>query len=216
MKVYAERPVRVLGQLLGDVLLIAWVGAWIWFGLEVHDRLNALQRPTAQVGQVGKGLADSLAETSDQIRSLQFVGDALAAPFDAIINGSRQLVDASTNTRAAIGGVADISVWLAALFPVLFAVLLWAVVRVRWMRHATSAAKLRASGMGDGLLAAQALTTARMDRLVEYVGPGNPLDDPYSRKRLAAYQLRRLGLRDHAPGDPDASEPTDRLSADDV
>ena len=195
MKVYAERPLRVLAQLLADVALIIWVGGWIWFGLEVHDRLGALERPTERVGQASTRLADSLSGTSDQIRALQFVGEALAAPFDAIIDGTRQLATASAEAQAAIGGVADISVWLAAMFPILFALLLWAVVRVRWMRHATAAAKLRAHGGGEGLLAAQALSSVRLDRLAGFVEPGDPLGDPRSRQQLAEYQLRRLGLR---------------------
>lgn len=201
MKVYAERPLRVLAQLLADVALIVWVGGWIWFGLEVHDRLSALGRPTERVGQASTRLADSLSETSDQIRDLQFVGEALAAPFDAIINSTRQLATASAEAQAAIGGVASISFWLAALFPILFALLLWAVVRVRWMRHATAAAKLRAHGSGEGLLAAQALSSVRLDRLAGFVAPGDPLGDPRSRQQLAAYQLRRLGLRSDVSSD---------------
>lgn len=195
MKVYAESPGRVLGQLLADVALIAWVGGWIWFGLEVHDRLSALGRPTERVGEASAGLADSLSGTSDQVRSLQFVGDALAAPFDAIVTGTQQLATASSEAQQAITGVADISVWLAALFPILFALLLWAIVRVRWMRRATAAARLRAHGSGEGLLAAQALSSMRLDRLAELVAPGDPLGDPRSRQQLAAFQLRRLGLR---------------------
>jgi len=195
MKIYAERPVRVTLQVIGDLLLVLWVGGWIWLGRQVHDRLDALRRPAAQVGDASDGLAESLAGTSEQIRSLQFVGDALAAPFDAIISGSQQLSDASANSQQAIANLADILVVVTALFPILFALTLWAFLRLRWMRHATAAARVRMSEHGDGLLAAQALATGPLDQLARCTTPGNPLDDPLSRRRLAGYQLRRLGLR---------------------
>lgn len=195
MKVYAERPLRVLRQVVGDLLLVLWVGGWIWLGQEVHDRLDALRRPSVQVGEASRNLANSLADTSDQVRGLQLVGDVLAAPFDVIVSSTRQLADASNNTQQAIGNLADIMIVATALFPILFALTLWAFLRLRWMSHATAAARVRATGEGDGLLAAQALASGRLDQIGKYATSGNPLDDPLSRRRLAGFQLRRLGLR---------------------
>lgn len=195
MKIYAERPVRAALQLAGDLLLVAWVSAWTWLALQFHNRLDALRDPAVRVGDASRGLADSLSSTSDQIRSLQFVGEVLAAPFDAIVGGAHELVAASDSGQTAIARLADLSIPVIALFPIAFAVLLWITLRGRWMHHASAAAKLRATGYGDGLLAAQALTSARLDQLAQFASPGNPLDDPISRRRLAAYQLRRLGLR---------------------
>ena len=195
MKIYAEQPLRIARQIAGDVLLVLWVGGWLWLGQQVHDRLDALRGPAAQVGEASTDLADSLAGTSDQVRSLQFVGEVLVAPFDAIIGSSRQLAEASEASQQAVANLADTLLLVTVLFPILFALTLWAVVRLRWMRHATAAAKVRMTGYGDGLLAAQALATGRLDRLARHAGPGNPLEDPISRRRLAAYQLQRLGLR---------------------
>ena len=200
MKVYAERPLRALGQLIGDLLLGAWVGAWVWLGLQFHDRLDALRAPTRQVGDASRDLADSLSDTGEQLRGVQLIGELLAAPFDAIVGSARQLVDASDSSDQAIARLADLSMVVTALFPIVFALTVWIVLRGRWMRRATAAARLRASGHGDGLLAAQALATARLDRLAELAAPGNPLDDPISRRRLASYQLRRLGLRSYDVG----------------
>jgi hypothetical protein len=199
MKVYAERPMRALGQLLADLLLIVWVGAWTWLGLQFHERLDALRGPTIQVGEAGDNLANSLSATGEQLRGLQLVGELLAAPFDAIVGSARQLVDASDSSQQAIARLADLSFVVISLFPIVFAVAVWVVVRGRWMRRATAAARLRHSGHGDGLLAAQALATARLDHLARLASPGNPLDDPISRHRLAGYQLHRLGLRNYEP-----------------
>lgn len=198
MKIYAERPLRAALQVLGDLLLITWIGGWLWLGRQLHDRLDALRGPAVQVGDASSNLAESLSGTSEQVRSLQLVGEVLAAPFDAIIGSSQQLAEASGNTQQAIANLADTAAFVVACFPIVFAVAAWLVLRGRWMRHATAAARLRASGRGDGLLAAQALSSARLDQIATFAAPGNPLDDPISRRRLAGYQLRRLGLRVYA------------------
>jgi hypothetical protein len=200
MKVYAERPLRALGQFIGDLLLFAWVGGWVWLAQQFHDRLDALRGPTKQVGEASSDLANSLSDTGEQLRGLQLVGELLAAPFDAIVGSARQLVDASDSSEQAIARLADLSMVVTAFFPIVFAVTVWVVLRGRWMRRATAAARLRHSGHGDGLLAAQALATARLDHLAPLANPGNPLDDPISRRRLASYQLRRLGLRSYDRG----------------
>jgi hypothetical protein len=84
---------------------------------------------------------------------------------------------------------------LTALFPVLFALTLWLALRGRWIRRATAVTRLRRTGEGEGLLAAQALTSARIDQLAGFDLDDNPLADPVSRRRLATFALRQLGLR---------------------
>jgi hypothetical protein len=187
-------------QFAGDLLLIAWVGGWVWLGRAFHDRLDALRGPARQVGRASSDLADSLSTTGEQLRGVQLIGDLLAAPFDAIVGSTRQLTDASATSDQAVARLADLSFLVTSFFPIVFAVTVWAVLRGRWMRQATAAARLRRSGHGDGLLAAQALLTARLDQLAPLANPGNPLDDPISRRRLAGYQLRRLGLRNYDLG----------------
>jgi hypothetical protein len=195
MKLYAERPHRVLVQLVGDLLLIGWIGGWVWLSLQVHAQLDALRAPTIQVGNASRDMADSLSSTGEQLRSVQLIGDLLAAPFDAIVEGAQQLTAASDSGNQAIARLADTSIFVTAFFPIVFGLTLWIVLRGRWIRRATAAARVRASAYGDSLLAAQALSSVRIDRVAKLVNPGYPLDDPVSRRRLASYQLRQLGLR---------------------
>jgi hypothetical protein len=195
VKFYAERPSRVVAQVCGDLLLAAWVAGWLWLGLQLHDAIDALARPAVRVGEASSGLANALTSTSEQVRSLQLIGDVLASPFDAIIAGARELATASVNGQASLLRLADMAVPLSALFPVLFAVTMWLALRGRWIRRATAVTKLRRSGEGEGLLAAQALTSARIDQLAGFGLGDNPLADPASRRRLATFALRQLGLR---------------------
>lgn len=195
MKIYAERPSRVAAQVCGDLLLAAWVAGWFWLGLRLHDEIEALARPARRVGEASSGLANVLTGTSEQVRSLQLVGDILATPFDAIIAGARELATASANGQESIARLADLAVPLTTLFPVLFALTVWLALRGRWIRRATAVTRLRRSGEGEGLLAAQALTSARIDQLAGFELDDNPLADPVSRRRLATFALRQLGLR---------------------
>lgn len=195
MKFYAERPSRLAAQVCGDLLLAGWMAGWLWLGLRLHDEIEALARPTRRVGEASTGLANALTGTSDQVRNLQLVGDVLAAPFDAIIAGARELATASTTSQESLARLADLAVPLTALFPVLFALTLWLALRGRWIRRATAVTRLRRTGEGEGLLAAQALTSARIDQLAGFDLDDNPLADPVSRRRLATFALRQLGLR---------------------
>lgn len=195
MKLYAERPARLVAQVAGDVAAVAWSAGWVWLALQVHDRLDALRQPTVRVGRASDGIANALTDTGDQVRNLQFVGDVLAAPFDAIAEGARELVTASDNGQAAIGSLADLMIPVIALLPVLFAVAVWLALRGRWIRRATGASRLRSSEQGVVLLAAQALTSPRLDRVTGELGDGHPFDDTRSLRALAGHQLRGLGLR---------------------
>jgi hypothetical protein len=195
VKFYAERPSRVAAQVCGDLLLAVWVAGWLWLGLRLHDEIEALARPARRVGEASSGLANALTGTSEQVRSLQLVGDVLATPFDAIIAGARELATASANSQEALARLANLAVPLTALFPVLFALTLWLALRGRWIRRATAVARLRGSGEGEGLLAAQALTSARIDQLAAFQLDDNPLADPASRRYLATFALHQMGLR---------------------
>ncbi|HSJ44024.1 MAG TPA: hypothetical protein VK923_04995 [Euzebyales bacterium] len=195
MKFYAERPSRLAVQVCGDLLLATWVVGWFWLGVRLHDEIQALARPARRVGEASTGLANALTGTSEQVRSLQLVGDVLATPFDAIIAGARELATASTSGQESIARLADLAVPLTALFPVLFALTLWLALRGRWIRRATAVTRLRRRGEGEGLLAAQALTSARVDQLARFELDDNPLADPVSRRRLATFALREMGLR---------------------
>jgi hypothetical protein len=182
-------------QVFGDLLLAAWIAGWMWLALRLHDEIEALAGPARRVGKASTGLADSLAGTSQQVRSLQLVGDVIAAPFDAIITGARELATASSNGQQTIARLADLAVPATALFPILFALTVWLALRGRWIRRATAMVKLRGSATGDSLLAAQALTSARIDQLADVQLDGNPLADPRGRRRLATFALRQQGLR---------------------
>lgn len=195
MKLYAERPSRITAQLVLDLLVVAWIAAWVWMGLRLHDLLDQLGQPARRVSEASDGLASSLSGAGEQIRSIQLIGEALAQPFDAIVSSAQELAAAGANSQQTLNRIADLSVPLVTLFPVLFAVTVWLAVRGRWIRRASAAVRLRETEGGEGLLAAVALTTGRLDRMAEVDLPVDPLANAHSRRWLASHALRQLGLR---------------------
>ena len=195
MKLYAERPSRITAQLVLDLLVVAWIAAWVWMGLRLHDLLDQLGQPARRVSEASDGLASSLSGAGEQIRSIQLIGEALAQPFDAIVSSAQELAAAGANSQQTLNRIADLSVPLVTLFPVLFAVTVWLAVRGRWIRRASAAVRLRETEGGEGLLAAVALTTGRLDRMAEVDLPADPLANAHSRRWLASHALRQLGLR---------------------
>jgi len=58
VKWYADRPGRFLRQVLADLVVLAWVGGWIWLGVQVHDTVERLRGPGDRLVSAGTGLRD--------------------------------------------------------------------------------------------------------------------------------------------------------------
>jgi hypothetical protein len=82
--------------------------------------------------------------------------------------------------------------------PILFVVLLWFPLRVRWIRRATAASRVRKSPAGRDLLALRALATQPLSKLAK-LGPDVAeswrASDDSTVDALAALELKSLGLR---------------------
>ena len=45
MKLYADTPARRTRQILSDVLVLLWIGLWVYAGRQVHDTVEQLRAP---------------------------------------------------------------------------------------------------------------------------------------------------------------------------
>jgi len=196
---YADRPTVAARQLLTDVLVVAWVGFWIWAALWLHDLIQRLAEPGQKLEGAGTGMADNLTEAGSTVDNVPGVGGALAAPFERAAAAARSLAEAGRDQQEIVGQIA-LALSLALLVVPLGLVLLgWLPLRVRWMRRAGDASALRGAGAaGRDLLALRALTTQPV-RLIAPIS-ADPVGgwrraDPATVEALAALHLRRLGLR---------------------
>ncbi len=195
MKWYADRPVRLTRQLIADLLAVAWVALWIWVATTAHDWVLELRAPGDGLVNAGGNIRDVFTNAADKARDLPLVGDDLAG---ALGNGTKAGETLTSAGNAQISVVQDSAFWLAAalvVIPVLFLLVTWLPVRLRYARKAGNTAKLRNK---PDLLALRALTSLSPKQLAEF--DGDPAvawrtGDTDVIDELARRQLAALGVR---------------------
>jgi hypothetical protein len=202
VKIYADRPAAAARQIVTDLLVVVWVYAWIRAAMWLHDLIEKLAAPGRTLEGAGSGLADNLADAGGKVGRVPIVGDELTAPFNKAADAARALADAGRQSRELVG---EIALWTSLgllLFPLGIVLLGWLPLRIRWMRRATAAARLRALPTGRDLLALRALATQpllALARIDPDVAAKWRAEDPSTVDALAALELRRLGLRRSSP-----------------
>ena len=156
MKWYADRPARLIRQVLADLLAVGWVVLWVWVALTARDFVLQLRAPGDRMVAAGSGIGEVFADAAEKARGLPVVGDDLSGALGRGTDAGNSLVGAG---NAQIEIVQDIAFWLAVALiavPVLFLLLTWLPLRLRFARRAGAAVKLRGN---PDLLALRALTT---------------------------------------------------------
>jgi hypothetical protein len=198
VKLYADTPGAALRQLITDLLVVAWIYAWVRAAMWLQDLVQKLAVPGAKLEGAGGGLADNLAEAGGKVGRVPLVGDELTAPFNRAAEAARAVADAGRDQQELVG---DLALALAAallVFPVGLVLFGWLPLRVRWMRRASAAAALRAEPAGRDLLALRALAgqpLRRLARIDPHVAAKWRAEDPSTLDALAALELRSLGLK---------------------
>lgn len=195
MKWYADRPVRLTRQLIADLLAAGWVAFWIWVATTAHDWVLELRAPGDGLVNAGGDIRDVFTNAADKARDLPLVGDDLSGALGNGTKAGETLIGAG-NTQISV--VQDTAFWLATalvVVPVLFLLITWLPIRLRYAVKAGSAAKLR--DMPD-LLALRALTSLTPKELGKF--PHDPAakwrtGDTDTIEELARRQLAALGVR---------------------
>ncbi|WP_433209865.1 hypothetical protein ACQP00_46150 [Dactylosporangium sp. CS-047395] len=198
MKLYADRAPVAIRQLLTDVLVVVWVYAWVRIGMAVFDLIQKLAAPGRQLEDAGNGLASNLNGAGDRINRVPGVGDNIAAPFRDAAKAAGSLASAGREQQDIVNDLAWILSLVIVVLPVLLVVGLWLPLRIRWVRRAGSAARLRGVTAGRDLLALRALATQPLKRLLKVDPEVAALwrrGDPETVEALARLELRALGLR---------------------
>jgi hypothetical protein len=195
MKIYAEvRSVR-WGQMFGDLALVLWCVLWIVVGMWVHDVFEELAGPGEFMEQAGVELEDRLVAVGDEMSGVPVVGDDLREPFEAASGAGRSLARAGQAQQDVVNKVA---LWLGVLFallPILFAAGQWLPVRLRWMREAGAADRLRVEADDLYLFALRALATRPLPELLAATPDPAAAFAAGDYESLAALELGELGLR---------------------
>jgi hypothetical protein len=197
MKLYADRTAPRLRQVVTDVLVVAWVYVWIRLGMRLFDLIQKLGVPGQKLEGAGDGLADNLGRAGDRINDVPGVGNAVAAPFSEAAQAARSLANAGRDQQQVVGDLAWALSLTLVVLPLGLVLFVWLPLRVRWVRRASAAARLRDVSTGRDLLALRALATQPLGRLVRLdpqIAAAWRRGDPDAVEALARLQLRSLGL----------------------
>jgi hypothetical protein len=198
VRIYADRPVVAVRQVLTDLLVVAWVWFWVRAAMRLYDLVEKLAVPGRKLEDAGGGIADNLADAGNRVDGVPAVGGALATPFDKAAEAARAIADAGRDQQQVVGDLAlALSVALL-VFPLGLILFGWLPLRIRWIRRASAAASLRAAPAGRDLLALRALATQPLRRLAA-LGPDVAESwrrgDDTAIDALATLELRGLGMR---------------------
>jgi len=165
MKMYADGPARRTGQMLGDLLLVAWIGLFVWLADIVHDAALALAVPGREIEEAGGGLAERLRDAGSAVGDVPLVGDEVRTPFDGAGRAADQIAAAGA---AQVEAVQDLATWLGvtvAAVPILVALLGYLPRRLRFVREATAGQRFVDASADLDLFALRAMANQPMHRL---------------------------------------------------
>ncbi|MEB3367217.1 hypothetical protein [Saccharopolyspora mangrovi] len=196
MRFYAERPIRLAGQLLFDLIALTWIAGFAWLAELARSAVLELRAPGHRMIEAGGGLRTTFTDAAHSASGVPFVGDDLAG---ALVRGGSAgdvLVDAGARLLEVIGlaatGVAVVIVAVS-LIPVLA---VWSPRRFRYAHAAGEAVAMRAQG--PDLLALRALTELPHQQLARIgTEPASAWrsGEPEVISQLAGMRLASLGLR---------------------
>ncbi|MFJ6676245.1 hypothetical protein ACIQMJ_34525 [Actinosynnema sp. NPDC091369] len=197
MKWYADRPPRLVWQVLADLLAVAWTWFWVKVATAVGDAVRALRAPGDGLSHAGQSLTDTFGDAAAKARDVPLVGGKLADALERGRAAGGTLTDAG---QAQVTAVESTALWLTIALiaiPLAFALITWLPLRLRFARRAAVARRLRDQGRLD-LLALHALNTLSLRDLAAF--PGDPVEgwrrqDPEVIRALAARRLRASGVR---------------------
>jgi len=221
MRIYAERPERVVLQVLADLAVLAWVVLVVVLARAAQAAVLMMDVLARRLTGAGDSISRSFDAAARTASGVPIVGGDLARALGSVTDTGDSLASSGRDLGgivASTGLAVAVAIVVVGAVPV---VAVWLALRLRWVLAARSA------HLADpDLLALQALTrrpTATLLRAVGGTRPGGsagqpgaatsqglvpPSPDPAGAWRrgdetvvaaLAALELRALGLR--SPGE---------------
>jgi len=195
---YADRLPTAIRQLLTDLFIVIWVYLWIRAALWVHEMVLKLGVPGEKLQSSGTSLADNLADAGGKVGRVPLVGDQLTKPFAGAADAARSLADAGRQQQEIVGDIALIMALVVVALPLALVLFGWLPLRLRWMRRAGVASRVRDQPAGRDLLALRALASRPLNELTK-LGPDIAQSwrngDAAAVDALAGLELRDLGLK---------------------
>ena len=199
MKLYAEVPYHRTRQILIDAAVVLWCILWVRLGMWIDTLVNRLQGPGRAIEDAGSGLAGNFTSVSERVSDVPLVGDTLRDPFEAAARASTALQQAGQTHQDVIHTLA---IWLGVLFaviPIGYVLLRYLPARLRWVREASAADRLRIDADDLQLFAIRAVATRPLYELRRACPDPAGCLARGDYEPLAALELGALGLEPRSP-----------------
>jgi hypothetical protein len=198
MQLYADLPARRSRQRVSDIFAVLWIVGSIWFGKQVYDLVVNLGIPGKALAGAGSDMARGLRGASERVDRVPIAGDALAAPLNMAADAANRLASVGDTAHSGAQTLAFMLGFALAAGPIAFALLVWGVPRLMWVRKADAAKRVLYDRDGADLLALRALATRPLRQLA-VVGTDGVVDrwrrgDDDTIRDLASLELLDLGL----------------------
>jgi len=198
MKLYSDFAPRRTRQVLGDVIALAFIAAWVWLGVTVYQLVSALAIYGKQLEDAGAGFRETMTEVGNTLGGIPLIGPGIRVPFDGASGAGGALEEAGQSQQDAIYQLAlTLGIGIAVL-PIAMILLLWLVPRIRFIRRSGAAQALVKAGAGIDLLALRALSSQKLTTLAtidpDAMAAWRRGDDAVMRK-LAGLELKSAGVR---------------------
>jgi len=183
-----------------DLLLVAWVAAWIVVGVVIAREVNDLGRLSTTLALSGQGLVRT-GEALNRLSGLPFVGDDIGAAAEEVIKTGKNTLATSRVTADTVATLSPLLGWSIALIPSLPLLAVYLPWRIGRFREVHSIRKvLRTDERHDPAFheylarrATQSLPYFQLRKVS--ATPWDDLDEGRF-DGLAAEELRRLGIKE--------------------
>lgn len=198
MKIYSDFAGRRTRQIIGDVVAIAGIGLWVWFGVTVFTLVNGLADWGRQMQEAGAGFEGTMTDIGETLGGIPLIGPGIRLPFDGASGAGAALEEAGRAQQEAVLQLALVLGIGIPLLPILMILAIWLVPRILFIRRAGRATAVVQADAGLDLLALRALTTQKLGAITS-VDPDAlgawRRGDPEVVRRLAQLELRSAGVR---------------------
>jgi hypothetical protein len=198
MGIYAKRPAKMIGQLVGDGFVVVWTIGWGIVAIFVHKVIEVLAAPARETARTAMRLAENFREAAAEAAKVPVAGEQLRRPLDSASVSLGTLIESANEQVASIERLALIVGWLVFLIPVTIVIAFWLPRRIRFYRQAHASQVFLDSLADLDLFALRAMAAQPLYVLAEIS------DDPVQAWRsgdrevinkLAEIELRRNGLQ---------------------
>jgi hypothetical protein len=198
MGIYAKRPAKMIGQLVGDGFVVLWTIGWAIVAIFVHRVIEVLATPARETARTAMRLAENFRQAAAEAAKVPVAGEQFRRPFDSAAVTLGNLIDSANDQVVSIERLALIVGWLVFLIPVTIVVAFWLPRRIRFYRQARASQVFLDSLADLDLFALRAMAAQPLYVLAEIS------DDPVQAWRsgdrevinkLAEVELKRNGLQ---------------------